>query len=143
MAKAPRPGRVKTRLCPPCTPREAAALAAAALADTLDAVLATAAGAARARAGRPGPAPGWRRASRSSPSAATGSTSAWPRAFADVGGPALLVGMDTPQVTRGDLLAASAARRAVDAVLGPAADGGYWAIGLRARRRRVPSWASR
>ena len=37
-AKAPVPGRVKTRLCPPCTPEQAAAVAAAALADTLDAV---------------------------------------------------------------------------------------------------------
>src|SRR5215217_5979419 len=36
MAKAPVPGRVKTRLCPPCTPEQAAAIAAAALADTLD-----------------------------------------------------------------------------------------------------------
>jgi len=45
MAKAPVPGRVKTRLCPPCTPEEAAALAEAALADTLAAVAAC--GAAR------------------------------------------------------------------------------------------------
>ena len=35
LAKRPRPGAVKTRLCPPCTPEEAAALAAAALRDTL------------------------------------------------------------------------------------------------------------
>src|SRR5207237_3773477 len=41
MAKSPRPGRVKTRLCPPCTAEEAAAVAAAALADTLDAVAAS------------------------------------------------------------------------------------------------------
>src|SRR5207247_5511290 len=41
LAKAPRPGRVKTRLCPPCTPAEAAALAEAALRDTLAAVAAT------------------------------------------------------------------------------------------------------
>ena len=33
IAKAPVPGRVKTRLCPPCTPRQAALVAAAALAD--------------------------------------------------------------------------------------------------------------
>ena len=38
MAKAPVPGRVKTRLCPPCTPDEAAAITEAALADTLAAV---------------------------------------------------------------------------------------------------------
>jgi hypothetical protein len=35
LAKSPVPGRVKTRLCPPATPRQAADLAAAALADTL------------------------------------------------------------------------------------------------------------
>jgi len=35
IAKAPAPGRSKTRLTPPCTPAQAAALAAAALADTL------------------------------------------------------------------------------------------------------------
>src|SRR5688572_7522921 len=38
LAKAPRPGQVKTRLCPPCTPDQAAAVALAALHDTLDAV---------------------------------------------------------------------------------------------------------
>ena len=37
IAKAPAPGRSKTRLCPPCTPQEAAVLAEAALRDTLDA----------------------------------------------------------------------------------------------------------
>ncbi|NEA82606.1 glycosyltransferase, partial [Actinospica acidiphila] len=41
IAKEPRPGRVKTRLTPPFTPEEAAALAEAALADTLDAVART------------------------------------------------------------------------------------------------------
>ena len=55
LAKEPIPGRVKTRLCPPCTPAEAARLAAACLADTLEA--ACAAGADRvlvALDGRPG-----------------------------------------------------------------------------------------
>jgi uncharacterized protein len=41
LAKAPVPGRVKTRLCPPATPEGAAAIAAAALLDTLDAAAAT------------------------------------------------------------------------------------------------------
>lgn len=41
IAKAPVAGRVKTRLCPPCTPQQAAALAGAALQDTLAAVAAT------------------------------------------------------------------------------------------------------
>ncbi len=38
VAKAPEPGRVKTRLCPPLTPEQACEVALAALADTLDAV---------------------------------------------------------------------------------------------------------
>ena len=38
LAKTPRPGQVKTRMCPPCTPDQAAAVALAALHDTLDAV---------------------------------------------------------------------------------------------------------
>jgi glycosyltransferase A (GT-A) superfamily protein (DUF2064 family) len=41
IAKTPEPGRVKTRLCPPCTAKQAAEIAAAALADTVDAIDAT------------------------------------------------------------------------------------------------------
>jgi glycosyltransferase A (GT-A) superfamily protein (DUF2064 family) len=52
-------------------------------------------------------------------------------AFADVGGPAFLVGMDTPQVTPELLDAGLAAVQAADAAFGAALDGGYWGIGLR------------
>lgn len=41
IAKTPEPGRVKTRLCPSCTAKQAAEIAAAALADTVDAIDAT------------------------------------------------------------------------------------------------------
>ena len=41
LAKAPAPGRTKTRCTPPCTPEQAAALATAALSDTLARVQAT------------------------------------------------------------------------------------------------------
>ncbi len=41
LAKAPVPGRAKTRLSPPATPEGAAGMAAAALLDTLDAAAAT------------------------------------------------------------------------------------------------------
>lgn len=138
LAKAPRPGRSKTRLCPPCTPRDAAALARAALADTLDAVLATPA--ARRVLVLDGPVGDWLApgievvAQRGA-----GLDERLAHAFADIGGPALLVGMDTPQVTRGDLACGleRLAAPGVDAVLGPATDGGYWAIGLRAAQPRA------
>ena len=41
LAKEPVAGRVKTRLCPPCTPAAAATIAAAAITDTIAAVTAT------------------------------------------------------------------------------------------------------
>jgi glycosyltransferase A (GT-A) superfamily protein (DUF2064 family) len=53
-------------------------------------------------------------------------------AFEDLGGPTFLVAMDTPQLTAADLDAGLAALADHDAVLGPASDGGYWGIGLRA-----------
>jgi glycosyltransferase A (GT-A) superfamily protein (DUF2064 family) len=56
-------------------------------------------------------------------------------AFAAVAdGPALLVGMDTPQLTP-ELLAPAldpGAWRECDAWFGPAQDGGFWALGLAA-----------
>jgi rSAM/selenodomain-associated transferase 1 len=136
LAKEPLAGRVKTRLSPPCTPQEAAAIAAASLADTLDAV--SAAPASRrvlVLDGSPG---------RWVPDGVEvlaqrgdGLAERLAAAFDDVGGPALLVGMDTPQLTAARLAAAGAALTGADAVLGPAIDGGYWGIGLRRPDARV------
>jgi uncharacterized protein len=132
IAKEPVPGRCKTRLCPPLTEVEAAALAEAALADTLATVAATP---ARRRllalSGRAGP---WLPAGFevvAQPPGGLGVRLA--AAFAAAGGPALLVGMDTPQLTVDDLRTAAEAlgRDGVDAVLGGAEDGGYWSVGLR------------
>ncbi|MFK0069328.1 DUF2064 domain-containing protein [Streptomyces sp. NPDC091046] len=126
IAKEPRPGRVKTRLTPPFTPAEAAALAEAALADTLGAVAATP---ARRRVlvldGRPGPwlPPGFDVV----PQGTGGLDERLADAFAGCAGPALLIGMDTPQVTP-DLLDVDF--RDCDAYFGPAEDGGFWALGL-------------
>jgi hypothetical protein len=132
VAKEPVPGRVKTRLCPPCSPAEAAALAAAALADTLD--TAAASGADRvvlALDGRPGPwcPPGVDIVDQGDGGLDRRLTAAWAAAR----GPAVQIGMDTPQLTANDLDAVIAALAApgVDAVLGPATDGGWWTVGLR------------
>lgn len=132
LAKEPLPGRVKTRLCPPCTPAGAAELAAAALADTLAAACAS--GADRvvlALDGRVGPwcPPGVAVVGQGEGDLDHRLTRAWMAAT----GPALQIGMDTPQVTAAELDAGMATLLApgVDAVLGPATDGGWWAIGLR------------
>jgi rSAM/selenodomain-associated transferase 1 len=136
IAKAPRAGRVKTRLCPPCTPHEAAALARAALEDTLAAVAATPA--KRRVVALDGPAGGWLpRGFELVVQRGDGLAERLAGAFDDVGGPALLVGMDTPQITPALLARGLAPLRDADAVIGPAQDGGYWAIGLRRPDPRV------
>jgi hypothetical protein len=134
LAKEPVPGRVKTRMCPPLSPTEAAALAEAALADTLDA--ASSCGADRvvlALDGRPGVwcPPGVVVVDQGGGPLERRLAAAW--SHADRGGPALQIGMDTPQVDASALDVALAAleARGVDAVLGPAADGGWWALGMR------------
>jgi rSAM/selenodomain-associated transferase 1 len=129
IAKTPAPGVSKTRLCPPCTQAQAAALAAAALADTLDAVAATPTGRrVVVLAGAPIPLP---RGVDVIPQRGDGLAERLAAAFVDLGGPTLVIGMDTPQVTPRLLSQAMAALEEADAVLGPALDGGYWAIGLR------------
>jgi uncharacterized protein len=130
IAKDPRPGRCKTRLCPPCRPEQAARLAAAALNDTLEVVEATPVG--RRVLVLEGDGERWRRPGfEIVPQRGDGLAQRLANAFADIEQPALLVGMDTPQLTVELLAGGLAALASHDAVLGPAIDGGYWSIGLR------------
>ena len=129
IAKEPVPGRVKTRLVPPLTDSEAAHLARAALSDTLR--VASAADARQrvlALDGRPGPwlPRGWRVVAQPTGALDVRLVAAFGAASS---GPALLIGMDTPQVRSAQLAAFDPV--AYDACLGLAEDGGYWAIGLR------------
>ncbi|WP_329454477.1 TIGR04282 family arsenosugar biosynthesis glycosyltransferase [Streptomyces sp. NBC_01497] len=131
IAKEPVPGRVKTRLSPPYTPGEAARLAEAALTDTLHTVLD--AGASRrilVLDGEPGPwlPPGI----EVFPQVTGGLDRRIAGAFALCDGPALLIGMDTPQVTARLLRPAldPGSLRPDTAWFGPAADGGFWCLGL-------------
>ncbi|MER6368935.1 TIGR04282 family arsenosugar biosynthesis glycosyltransferase [Streptomyces mirabilis] len=128
IAKEPRPGRVKTRLTPPFTPREAALLAEASLVDTLRTVAATPA--RRRVLVLDGAAGDWLPAGFDVvPQCAGGLDERLAAAFAGCAGPALLIGMDTPQVTPA-LLTVDFAD--CDAYFGPAEDGGFWALGLAA-----------
>jgi rSAM/selenodomain-associated transferase 1 len=136
IAKEPVPGRVKTRLTPPFSAQQAADLAGAAFADTL----AAAAGAPAVRHvialdGTPGR---WLPASAPVLAQRGGGlderiAGAMDDAYRELAVPVVLIGMDTPQVTP-ELLEAALrplADGTADAVFGPAADGGFWLLGLR------------
>lgn len=131
IAKAPVPGRVKTRLTPPFTPDQAAALARAALTDTLAAAAASRVAARRVVVldGRPGPwlPPGF----DVIPQRGDGLAERLAGVFEDVGEPAFLVGMDTPQVTPALLDRGLSAVEHGGTAFGAALDGGWWCIGLQ------------
>jgi uncharacterized protein len=144
LAKAPVPGRAKTRLSPPATPQGAAGVAAAALLDTLDAAAATPgaavvvawegvlADAVRGDEVAAALAPHTVVAQRGD---SLGERIA--AAHADVlaafpGAATVQIGMDSPQLDAGQL---DAALRLVEsgtaAALGLALDGGWWGLALR------------
>ncbi|GLZ77846.1 glycosyl transferase [Actinorhabdospora filicis] len=131
IAKAPVAGRAKTRLHGPYTPAEAAALAEAALADTLATVAALpAARRILVLDGEPGPwLPGGFEVTAQRGGGLDERIAA---AFAHCPGPSLLIGMDTPQLAHAHLAGvfAPGAWTRHDAYLGPAADGGFWALAL-------------
>ena len=137
-AKAPEPGRAKTRLTPPLTPDEAAAVARASLRATIAAV-----------AGRPAlPLTLFVEGTLDQPLAswvAARGVEVRPQAPGDLGerlraaftalfdagaARAIAIGSDSPTLPFARLFAANAALRAHDAVLGPAEDGGYYLLGL-------------
>jgi uncharacterized protein len=145
VAKAPVAGFAKTRLAPAFGHRTAARLAAAALLDTVDSAravpgarVAVALTGELARAER---APELAEALRGCdvfPQRGTDFADRLANAHAAVadrwpGLPVLQIGMDTPQL-RAEMLTGALVRLladGVDAVLGPATDGGWWGLGLR------------
>ncbi|MGI5291956.1 TIGR04282 family arsenosugar biosynthesis glycosyltransferase [Nonomuraea polychroma] len=134
IAKEPVAGRAKTRLTPPYSPHQAAALAEAALRDSLLAVSATpATQRVLALDGLPGSwlPPGFVLI----PQRGSGLDERLAAAFSDAyrlrPEAVVLIGMDTPQVTPALLGEAVEALGCHDAVFGPAADGGFWLLGLR------------
>jgi len=136
LAKEPVPGRVKTRLQPPLTAVQAADVAAAALHDTLSAADATGASdRVLALDGAVGPwlPQGWRVIEQRGETFPERLAAAW----GDHGGPTLQIGMDTPQVTTIQLDDAMALLDEHDCILGPASDGGWWALGLRTPEPRA------
>ncbi len=133
IAKAPIPGRVKTRLCPPLDCAGACRVARACLLDTLDAAAAVPAQRhVLVFEGDPTDwcPPGWECIAQRG--GFLGERLA--NAFQDVADAAVVIAMDTPQVSpaslRFALRALGGAGGAGRAAFGPAQDGGFWAIGL-------------
>ena len=136
IAKEPVPGRVKTRLTPPFSPDDAASLAAGSLTDTL--AVAKATPMTRHVLALDGATGAWLPAGFDVlPQRGGGLDERLAAAFADTHAslplPMVLIGMDTPQVTAGLLAEAadSLVSGEAEAVFGPAADGGFWLLGLR------------
>ncbi|MET0929718.1 MAG: DUF2064 domain-containing protein [Aeromicrobium sp.] len=138
VAKAPVPGLAKTRIAATIGDEAAADIAAAALLDTL--ATATAVGwpvvvamtgdlAQAARADEIRAALDPLRVIRQR---GEGLGERLAHAHADVGGPAgvIQVGMDTPQLLVADYLDAGRTVELGSTVIGPAADGGWWLLGL-------------
>jgi uncharacterized protein len=141
MAKAPVAGRVKTRLCPPCTPEEAASIAEASLQDTFAAAMPRSGthnwNTIAVLDGEPGP---WLPEGVAVIAQVTGLLgvrldAAFHAAIGNQPQPCVLIAMDTPQVTTDQLAGALAQLSNHDCVIGMAEDGGYWLIGFN---RYVP-----
>ena len=141
IAKAPVAGRSKTRLTPPCTPEQAAGLAEAALADTLAAVAATPCDErVLVLDGDPG---AWLPAGfEVIPQCEGGLGERLASAFSHHGGPTLLIGMDTPQVSPALLERSLGELRFYDAVLGAAPTTAATGRSASAGRTQAPSSAS-
>jgi rSAM/selenodomain-associated transferase 1 len=139
VAKAPAPGRTKTRLCPPLSPDEAATLGRAMLLDTLETCRAECndvgilyAYRHEAEALRDLAGPSARLVLQDGHGLTDALRSGSLTALADADAVAL-VSSDIPGVPAGSLRRAFAELGdGADVVLGPGLDGGYWLVALRA-----------
>ncbi|BCW70831.1 DUF2064 domain-containing protein [Arthrobacter sp. NicSoilB8] len=134
IAKECVPGRVKTRLSPPLPPEGAAQLAQLSLSRTLGSVRSLPAG--RRLLVIDGTPTAWDAAGFTVLPQASGGLDERLAAICDaVSGPLLIIGMDTPQFSADHLAPLlndwSAAHARHQAWIGPATDGGFWALALR------------
>jgi rSAM/selenodomain-associated transferase 1 len=138
MVKVPEAGRVKTRLAAGLGVATAVRFARASTATLLrrlgaDARWSTAV-AVTPDAGRFGRS--WPRGLALQPQGSGDLGARMQRIFETAGpGPVAVVGTDVPDMTRAHVLAAFRLLGRHDAVFGPAADGGYWLVGMKRRPR--------
>ncbi|MGH7307859.1 MAG: TIGR04282 family arsenosugar biosynthesis glycosyltransferase [Candidatus Rokuibacteriota bacterium] len=143
MAKAPRAGEVKTRLCPPLSPVAAAALYRCFLLDKIEQVRAlkearpvVAYTPEEARAEFEALAPGFALVRQDGPDLGARLLASLGALLGDGHTGAIVIDSDTPTLPTTFLQQAvdRIADPTVDVVLGPTDDGGYYLIGLRAAR---------
>lgn len=148
-SKLPSAGAVKTRLCPPLSPNEAAELARAMLADTLEKLSASASHEVELAIHPPEALERARELARGITCVAQDGSDLGQRLarhFARALGTSarrteVVVGADAPQVPLAAIEAAHEELAAgVELVLGPDAGGGYWLVGLA---RSVPELFTR
>jgi uncharacterized protein len=144
LAKAPIPGQVYARLCPPCSPSEAALVAEAALRDTLEVV--EGCGATRvvvALEDADTAVPPWFSSDVEVIRQRKGAldvriAGVFEKVIGDTKENVLLVGAETPQIAadwlRGGFVALESG---AEAVLGLTADGGCWLYGLQRANQHV------
>jgi rSAM/selenodomain-associated transferase 1 len=130
MAKSPSPGCVKTRMCPPLEPAQAAAVAEALLLDTADAARATGAAVWCAVAGERGRVaallgPDIELIPQRGRDLGERLAAAQADAFASGAHRVLLLGADCPTADSDYLRTAFARLESAGVVVGPAHDGGY------------------
>src|SRR5262249_21793168 len=78
--------------------------------------------------------PGWRMSPQGHGDLGLRMDRAFDRSFSEGVGQVIIIGSDCPNITVDDINAGWDSLKRNDVVLGPAADGGYWLIGLRARQ---------
>jgi rSAM/selenodomain-associated transferase 1 len=138
--KAPEAGRCKTRLCPPLSPAQAADLYRAFCADVMSVALAAGTEVVVVYEGSEAfPTPAW--AAPALPFLRQAGADLGQRlvhafdAVSRVGfAPIVAIGTDLPTLPPARIAEAVALLAKTDAVLGPAADGGYYLVGLAAPR---------
>jgi rSAM/selenodomain-associated transferase 1 len=141
MAKSPTPGQVKTRLCPPLSAADAAELYRCFLLDKIEQVR-TVANArpaiayAGSRAVFEALAPDFLLVEQRGPDLGSRLHSSFAALLGEGFAGAVAVDADTPTLPTAFLRDAAdlVARPGLDVVIGPAEDGGYYLIGLRAPR---------
>ena len=133
IAKETLPGRVKTRLHPPLSLEQAAELAAASVADTLETLASVPADRRILLFDGENPPPG-SQDFEVIPQSEGDLDERLAAIFDLVTDRALLVGMDTPQLSPDHISCFIDNEPTVDAWFGPARDGGFWALGMEEPR---------